>query len=588
MPELPSYPGLPYDQLADYEQGDKYELDLGLGLEARFSRGLNVGPKAIIDAFSTTAGNSALYRGYEDDGTPIPNEWLDAKQAKDKYGISINSGQKISDLSAERVAQFKALDQQRNTTINRMSQDVLTQGLGLGAEMLGSFLDPISIGASFVPIVGEARGLMLMERFGPTVGRLIVGGIEGLVGNALVEPLTYGAAKTLNYEYDAFDSFMNIAAGGIIGAGFHAGFGKVADHFGFSAWSKHIEAGRIEPEIHHTALRTAVGQALQDQTIQVSPIIRLALDEAHPNMDAISAIKLIKSAESSAEVFQSQFRAEDALLNYRNDMVGLLSESEKNIFQATSTKDLLDAQLNLGKDINTLTAQLDEFQQLIEEVHPAQKPAIARQMEAVANELEQKKSLLEDLHGTRKLTDELVKDLKSREDALNPESRSSLNLQDLNVEDQNLMLNIEKYKDANLSNLDRLDFNSIQSESDKVLLRRAVLAAQDLNNLDKVTSDQLIDMATKQGTLEGKWYYEPEISRQIEENVKAAPKNYDDVDAQKQLDDIMGTIDSLKRAEAISESELEQLDFYDENIKKSESFGNALKSAANCVIKGFI
>jgi len=588
MPELHSYPVDSSNELADYQLGDKYETPLDTGLAAHLSRGFSVGPSSIYNAFGVGLEDSAMFKGYEADGTPIPNEWIDAKTAKSRYGISINSGQKISDLSAQRIAQFKAADEERNAKINRMSTDFGTQALGFGAEMLGSLLDPISIGASFIPFVGEARGLMLMERFGPTAGRLLIGGIEGALGNAILEPLTYSAAKTLNYEYDAFDSFMNIAAGGIIGAGFHAGFGKVADHFGFSAWSKHIEAGRIEPEIHHTALRTAVGQALQDQTIQVSPIIRLALDEAHPNMDAISAIKLIKSAESSAEVFQSQFRAEDALLNYRNDMVGLLSESEKNIFQATSTKDLLDAQLNLGKDINTLTAQLDEFQQLIEEVHPAQKPAMARQMEAVANELEQKRSLLEDLHGTRKLTDELIKDLRSREEALNPESRSNLNLQDLNIEDQNLMLNIEKYKDANLANLDKLDFNSIQSESDKVLLRRAVLAAQDLNNLDKVTSDQLIDMATKQGTLEGKWYYEPEISRQIEENVKAAPKNYDDVDAQKQLDDIMGTIDNLKRAEAVSESELEQLDLYDENIKKSESFGNALKSAANCVIKGFI
>ena len=30
-------------------------------------------------------------------------------------------------------------------------------------------------------------------------------------------------------DYDAYDSFINVAAGGLIGATFHTGFGKLGD-----------------------------------------------------------------------------------------------------------------------------------------------------------------------------------------------------------------------------------------------------------------------------------------------------------------------------------------------------------------------
>ena len=52
-------------------------------------------------------------------------------------------------------------------------------------ESLGtSFLDPINLGASFIPIVGQARFANMVAKSGKNIARMKKGFVEGLVGNA--------------------------------------------------------------------------------------------------------------------------------------------------------------------------------------------------------------------------------------------------------------------------------------------------------------------------------------------------------------------------------------------------------------------
>lgn len=72
-----------------------------------------------------------------------------------------------------------------------------------------SFLDPINIAASFIPVYGQARFARLLAKPGMTFtkARARRGAIEGAVGATLVEPVVYGVAKSLQSDYDLYDSF---------------------------------------------------------------------------------------------------------------------------------------------------------------------------------------------------------------------------------------------------------------------------------------------------------------------------------------------------------------------------------------------
>ena len=123
------------------------------------------------------------------------------------------------------------------------SWNPLSGGFYVGAAKLAvgigtSFLDPINIGASFIPIYGQARfarsiakakgmGEKSAKAFRRT--RLKRGAIEGAGGALLIEPLVYGVAQRIQADYDIYDSFLNVAFGSVIGGGLHVGAGKLKD-----------------------------------------------------------------------------------------------------------------------------------------------------------------------------------------------------------------------------------------------------------------------------------------------------------------------------------------------------------------------
>ena len=123
------------------------------------------------------------------------------------------------------------------------SWNPLSGGFYVGAAKLAvgigtSFLDPINIGASFVPIYGQLRfarsiakaksmGVKSSKAFRNT--RLKRGVAEGAVGATLIEPLVYGVAQRVQADYDIYDSFLNVAFGTVIGGGLHVGAGKLKD-----------------------------------------------------------------------------------------------------------------------------------------------------------------------------------------------------------------------------------------------------------------------------------------------------------------------------------------------------------------------
>jgi len=153
-----------------------------------------------------------------------------------------NEYQSVVDIMVDR----KKKERERQSIMERGpkgSWNPLSGGFYVGAAKLAvgigtSFLDPINIGASFIPIYGQARfarkilkaremGVKSAKAFRNR--RLIRGAVEGAGGALLIEPLVYGVAQRIQADYDIYDSFLNVAFGTVIGGGLHVGAGKLKD-----------------------------------------------------------------------------------------------------------------------------------------------------------------------------------------------------------------------------------------------------------------------------------------------------------------------------------------------------------------------
>jgi len=114
------------------------------------------------------------------------------------------------------------------------SWNPFSKGFYVGAAKFGtglavSMADFVNIGASFIPIVGQARFAQLAARTSLRTARLTRGVAEGAFGAALVEPIVYSTAQRIQADYDLRDSFLNITFGSILGGGLHVGVGKIRD-----------------------------------------------------------------------------------------------------------------------------------------------------------------------------------------------------------------------------------------------------------------------------------------------------------------------------------------------------------------------
>lgn len=145
-----------------------------------------------------------------------------------------------------RVSEAGITEQALNTLmyrkgVERRRQEVFGQakgGFGQGAARLGlalgtSLVDPVNIAMAFIPVVGEARYTSMLAKAGSTLGRAGVragvGAAEGVAGAALIEPIIAGSRRFEQADYDMSDSLLNVAFGGVFGAGLHSVGGAVSD-----------------------------------------------------------------------------------------------------------------------------------------------------------------------------------------------------------------------------------------------------------------------------------------------------------------------------------------------------------------------
>lgn len=185
----------------------------------------------------------------------------------------------------------------------RRRQDTLSRsptGLGAGslklATALGvSLLDPLNVAASFVPIVGPGRYGAMLTRASGGLGRAAVrarvGIAEGVAGQALVEPLVYGAALQEQADYGLADSFVNLTFGSVLGGGLHVGGGAIADAIARGRpWQTaravdgpELVSDQLPQEARAALLRASVAQAVEGKVTRIDGLMEVAQRSAGRN-----------------------------------------------------------------------------------------------------------------------------------------------------------------------------------------------------------------------------------------------------------------------------------------------------------------
>jgi hypothetical protein len=265
------------------------------------------------------------------------------------------------------------------------SWNPLDGGFYVGAAKLAtgigvSFLDPINIGVSFIPVFGQANFARVAAATSFRTARLARGAVEGAVGATLVEPLVYGVAQKIQADYDLVDSFMNIGFGSVIGGGLHVGAGKLKDMKTARDFEARVLANRenlstveggepevnfykeyypadselmmrleqTDPELRKKLLAKAIGDQQLDEPVNVTdianadPVINgtstkqldIQLNAARKNLD--DAIKFSKSDELTAKGSKEKLVA-DARKKYNE----LLAEKQK-LNQETRTEPVVN------------------------------------------------------------------------------------------------------------------------------------------------------------------------------------------------------------------------------------------------------
>ena len=222
-------------------------------------------------------------KAYQSSSTYLNKDELNKEYA----GLGLNFTEDTREGVVDYIVERKKLENSRASILARGPQNKMAKGFFFLESLGTSFLDPINIGASFVPVVGQARFASMVARSGKNIARMKKGFREGLVGNTLVEPIVYGVAKSEQADYNAYDAIANIALGGFIGSAAHVGFGRLGDFLAEKRGKPNIyqRLAAISPENQRQLLDYSVGRVLKGEPVNTGNVIseRTSVGDAQLN-----------------------------------------------------------------------------------------------------------------------------------------------------------------------------------------------------------------------------------------------------------------------------------------------------------------
>ena len=316
-----------------FGQFEKTKEEIGATYD-NISTGFFEAQKAnIINTFNYNPSMSLFRKGEEYSAYNQDNTLVSRDELNEKYGyLGLNFKEDTRKHVADYLVGQKEKEIQRSETISKGPQNIFAKSSYFLTSLGTSFLDPINIAASFVPVVGQAKFVNMVAKSGKNIARLKKGAVEGFVGNLAVEPIVYGVHRSQQSDYDEYDAFINVAAGGLIGSTFHAGFGKLGDFIAKKQGKPNIyqRLAAASPENQQALLKYTIGKHLRGEKIDTGDLIvnrsRTGDKQLNQIDDQISEFKKLysdaikKNDRKSAKIY---------LQNIRN-----LQKTERKLFDA--------------------------------------------------------------------------------------------------------------------------------------------------------------------------------------------------------------------------------------------------------------
>lgn len=226
-----------FDMLGDPVTTDKgtiydYPASTGEAFLAGVERAIDTNPLALgARALRTFSEDFGARFGGNDDALVSQEE-----AQKEIAGRGLDLKVPVGGITRYELDTLQYLKQRevRQNTVGARADGVTGAAAGFAGAFAGSFADPVNVASNFIPFVSQYRYARWLEQAGTsTFGRAAVrakaGAIEGAAGAAVIEPLVYAGATSLQLDYDSTDSFLNVTLGGIMGGGLHTIGGAVYD-----------------------------------------------------------------------------------------------------------------------------------------------------------------------------------------------------------------------------------------------------------------------------------------------------------------------------------------------------------------------
>ena len=342
--------GLNINETAQESGYDQYKTTLAESLGAIYEDTINLNPtyRLYKDYQMSDAKNQSIAEGV----LPINKDVLNKEYADVGVYFENDEYQSVVDI---RVAQKKE-ENERQSIMQRGpegSWNPFSGGFYVGAAKLavgigGSFLDPINIGASFIPVFGQARFAAIAARTSLRTARVAKGAVEGSFGAAVVEPIVYSSAQRVQADYGLVDSFMNIGFGTILGTGLHVGAGKLKDFRTAKKFQeqliknkKDLDAGtggepelnlykqyypenseimmkleKTDPRTRELLLKKGIGDVMSDNPVDVTGVANADATLRDGNADAptskVESIKKLTQDELELQNFKNKIINKDS------------------------------------------------------------------------------------------------------------------------------------------------------------------------------------------------------------------------------------------------------------------------------------
>jgi hypothetical protein len=475
---------------------------------------------------------------------------------------------------------------ERQETFSRGRGGFAMGAAKFGVALVGSALDPLNVGASFLPgaavrtFVNARRAAKAGEtvtkariakesafQTGTTKKRFLVGAGEGIAGAALVEPIILNTAELeQDNDYTLLDSFLNATIGGLLGGGLHVVGGKFSDRL-----------QKARKETIETAIKTAVAQRVSGKPVRIDSILEadsnwrkrkyqqdeepIIVDMEDPkavtrtldDMDNEFKLDIPLKGVKFPESIKPSLPEPKSLATWVRNNANRFSSDDSNISELLtklSVKEVGQLKKKGGRSIDDLSREAADLGYFNKE------PTIDEFIEA----------LVEDINGNRKWRDQDLETVDIYNEAIELKKLANefgINYKGMSEED--FMRSINQNKQAN-------DYESMLNDSD--------VDGLDGNSYDDVMSQADADYNNYKDDMVD--YPETDIFSEVAPVSRDLDLKELDIEHQQLLNEV----DHYEKINLITEDDAEKIKIANEDVQRAEtSFQSAAEAAARCLVR---